>query len=172
MRPNNANRTKGPIDWNSIDWRRANRTVRNLRHRIFRATQEGDWDKVQSLQRLMLRSTSNAAVSVRRVTQVNKGKNTPGVDKLTVKTPEERSKLLNELTSYTPWRAKPAKRVYIPKANGSVRPLGIPVIKDRALQAMVKNALEPAWEAKFEATNYGFRPGRSAHDAIERIFNT
>ncbi len=172
MRPNNANRTEGPIDWNAIDWRSANRTVRNLRHRIFRATQEGDWDKVQSLQRLMLRSTANAEMSVRRVTQVNKGKNTPGVDKLTVKTPEERSQLLSELISYTPWRAKPAKRVYIPKANGKVRPLGIPVIKDRALQAMVKNALEPAWEAKFEATSYGFRPGRSAHDAIERIFNT
>src|SRR5437870_13733443 len=107
-----ANRTEGLIDWNTIDWKTANRDVRNLRHRIFRATQEGDWDKVQSLQRLMLRSTSNAAVSVRRVTQINKGKATPGVDKLTVKTPEERSKLLNELTNYTPWRAKPAKRVY------------------------------------------------------------
>jgi RNA-directed DNA polymerase len=172
MRPTNANRTEGQIDWNAIDWKTANRSVRNLRHRIFRATQEGDWDKVQSLQRLMLRSTSNAAVSVRRVTQVNKGKDTPGVDRLTVKTPAERSKLLSELISYTPWRAKPAKRVYIPKTNGKVRPLGIPVIKDRALQAMVKNALEPAWEAQFETTSYGFRPGRSAHDAIERIFAT
>ena len=170
MRPNNANRTEGHIDWNSIDWKTANRHVRNLRQRIFRATQEGDWDKVQSLQRLMLRSTSNAAVSVRRVTQVNKGKDTPGVDKLTVKTPEERSKLLSELTSYTPWRAKPAKRVYIQKANGKVRPLGIPVITDRALQAMVKNALEPTWEAKFEANSYGFRPGRSCQDAITAIF--
>src|SRR6266852_5859616 len=127
MRPNNANRTEGQIDWNSIDWKTANRHVRNLRHRIFRATQEGDWDKVQSLQRLMLRSTSNAAVSVRRVSQVNKGKDTPGIDKLTVKTPEERSKLLNEITSCTPWRAKPARRVYIPKANGKLRPLGIPI---------------------------------------------
>jgi RNA-directed DNA polymerase len=166
----NANRTEGQIDWNAIDWKTANRNVRNLRQRIFRATQEGDWDKVQSLQRLMLRSLSNAAVSVRRVTQVNKGKNTPGIDKLTVKTPGERSKLLNELMTLTPWRAKPAKRVYIPKANGKLRPLGIPVIKDRALQAMVKNALEPSWEARFEASSYGFRPGRSAQDAIERIW--
>ena len=170
MRSNNANRTKGQIDWNSIDWKTANRNVRNLRQRIFRATQEGDWDKVQSLQRLMLRSLSNAAVSVRRVTQVNAGKNTPGIDKVTVKTPEARSKLLHELVSLTPWRAKPAKRVYIPKANGKSRPLGIPVIKDRALQAMVKNALEPSWEARFEASSYGFRPGRSAQDAIERIW--
>src|SRR5512137_2552162 len=101
MRPTNANRTEGQIDWNAIDWKTANRSVRNLRHRIFRATQEGDWDKVQSLQRLMLRSTSNAAVSVRRVTQVNAGKNTPGIDKLTVKTPAARSELLHDLMSCT-----------------------------------------------------------------------
>ena len=166
MRPNHANRTEGPLDWNAVDWKTANRQVRNLRQRIFRATQEGNWDTVQSLQRLMLRSTSNAAVSVRRVTQVNHGKDTPGIDKLTVKTPGERGKLLNEIISLTPWRAKPAKRVYIPKASGKLRPLGIPVIRDRALQAMVKNALEPCWEAKFEASSYGFRPGRSAQDAI------
>src|SRR5437764_9716699 len=97
MRLNNANRTEGQIDWSSIDWKTANRNVRNLRQRIFRATQEGDWDKVQSLQRLMLHSLSNAAVSVRRVTQVNTGKNTPGIDKVTVKTPEARSKLLQEI---------------------------------------------------------------------------
>jgi len=170
MRPNNANRTEGHIDWSSINWKSANRHVRNLRQRIFRATQEGDWDTVQSLQRLMLRSTSNAVISVRRVTQVNKGKDTPGIDKVTVKTPEERSKLLEEIVSFTPWRAKPAKRVYIPKASGKRRPLGIPVIKDRALQAIVKNALEPSWEAKFEASSYGFRPGRGAQDAIYRIW--
>jgi RNA-directed DNA polymerase len=170
MRPNNANRTEGLIEWNSIDWKTTHRRVRNLRQRIFRATQEGDWDKVQSLQRLMLRSTSNAAVSVRRVTQVNQGKDTPGIDKLTVKTPEERSGLLKDIITLTPWRAKPTKRVYVPKANGKRRPLGIPVIRDRALQAMVKNALEPSWEARFEASSYGFRPGRSAQDAISRTW--
>ncbi|MEP7288958.1 MAG: reverse transcriptase domain-containing protein [Chloroflexota bacterium] len=170
MRSTNANRTEGQIDWSSIDWKTANRHVRNLRQRIFWATQEGDWDKVQSLQRLMLRSLSNAADSVRRVTQVNAGKNTPGIDKVTVKTPETRSKLPQEIVGLTPWRAKPAKRVYIPKANGKSRPLGIPVIRDRALQAMVKNALEPSWEARFEASSYGFRPGRGAQDAIERIW--
>src|ERR1700682_3933983 len=92
-----ANRTErhSDIDWNSINWKAVTRNVSNLRQRIFRATQEGDWDKVQSLQRLMLRSTSNAAQSVRRVTQVNQGKDTPGVDKVLVKTPTERGNMLN-----------------------------------------------------------------------------
>lgn len=74
------------------------------------------------------------------------------------------------LGQYTAWKAKPARRVYIPKANGKKRPLGMPVVIDRCLQAMVKNALEPAWEAKFEGSSYGFRPGRSAHDAIGKIY--
>lgn len=167
---NLANGTERFTDWNSIDWKNANRQVRNLRQRIFRATREEDWKKVQSLQKLMLRSYSNAQISVRRVTQINQGKNTPGVDKLVIKTPTERGKLVDEIISFTPWRAKPVRRVYIPKANGKQRPLGIPVIKDRAIQAMVKNALEPTWEARFEATSYGFRPGRSCQDAIFKIY--
>lgn len=118
----------------------------------------------------MLRSYSNRLVAVRRVTQVNSGKNTPGVDKVLIKTPTARGTLVDELGSYQPWRAIPAKRVYIPKANGKTRPLGIPTIRDRVLQAMVKNALEPSWEAWFEGCSYGFRPGRSCHDAIAKIF--
>jgi RNA-directed DNA polymerase len=173
MHPGDANRTKEQsTDWNAIHWRKVNRHVRNLRQRIFRATQEGDWDKVQSLQRLMLRSTSNVALSVRQVTQVNQGKHTPGIDKMLVKTSAERGKLVNDILAHTtPWRAKPVRRVYIPKANGKQRPLGIPTILDRVLQAIVKNALEPSWEAKFEATSYGFRPGRSAQDAIRKIWH-
>ena len=158
-------------DWNTVPWSKSFKVVRNLRQRIFRATKTGDLKKVKQLQKLMLRSTSNILTSVRRVTQVNQGKNTPGVDKVLVKTPAERSKLVNELVSYTPWRARPVKRVYIPKRNGKMRPLGIPTIKDRCMQAIVKNALEPFWEAKFEGISYGFRPGRSCHDAIARIFN-
>jgi RNA-directed DNA polymerase len=119
----------------------------------------------------MLRSYSNILVSVRRVTQTNKGKNTPGVDKILVKTPKARGKLVDELSCFTPWKAKPVRRVYIPKADGKKkRPLGIPTIKSRCLQAVVKNALEPYWEVKFEGTSYGFRPGRSTHDAIARIY--
>jgi RNA-directed DNA polymerase len=118
----------------------------------------------------MLRSYSNTLLSVRRVTQINKGRNTPGVDKLTVKTPEGRGRLVDYLMTFQPWKAKPAKRVYIPKANGKLRNLGIPTVIDRCIQARVKNALEPRWEAQFEASSYGFRPGRGCHDAIVKIY--
>lgn len=157
-------------DWDAIDWRKADRIVRNLRHRIFRAAQANDLRRVHSLQKLMLRSYSNVLMSVRRVTQVNAGKNTPGVDKVVVKTPAARGQLVDYLATCQPWRAKPVRRVYIPKSNGKQRPLGIPTVLDRALQARVKQALEPFWEAKFEGSSYGFRPGRSCHDAIEKIY--
>ena len=118
----------------------------------------------------MLRSYSNRLTSVRRVTQQNKGKKTAGVDKVLVKTPAARGRFVDDVSIYRPWQAHPAKRVYLPKANGKQRPLGIPVMRDRALQAMVKNALEPEWEARFEGTSYGFRPGRSTQDAAAQIF--
>ena len=159
-----------PTDWNSINWRKANGIVRRLRQRIYVATQKGEWNKVRSLQKLMLRSRSNVVISVRRVAQVNTGSRTPGVDKLTLKTPKARGMMVDRLIANTPWKVRPVKRVYIPKANGKRRPLGIPVIQDRALQAMVKNSLEPSWESQFEIPSYGFRPGRSQHDAVEKIF--
>src|SRR5258708_6699657 len=166
---NLANVTERRTDWTAIDWKQANRQVRNLRQRIFRASQENNLKKVRSLQRLMLKSYSNTLLSVRRVTQVNKGKDTAGIDKITVKTPAARGELVDELMTFQPWRAQPAKRIYIPKSNGKQRPLGIPTILDRCLQARIKNALEPFWEAKFEATSYGFRPGRGCHDALVKI---
>jgi len=167
---NTANGTAGrQTDWTQVNWRQTYKRVRNLRQRIFRATQEGDYKKVRSLQKLMLRSYSNTLVSVRQVTQLNKGRSTAGVDKVTVKTPEERGKLVDDIQAHTPWKVKPAKRVYIPKKGGRRRPLGIPAIRDRVMQAVVKNALEPEWEARFEATSYGFRPGRGCHDAIQKV---
>ena len=166
-----ANGTAGRTDWNAVDWRQAARRVSNLRRRIFRASEEGNYRKVRSLQKLMLRSHANALLAVRRVTQVNAGKNTPGVDKIVVKTPKARGELVDRLMAHQPWAAKPARRVYIPKSNGKLRPLGIPVITDRALQAISLNALEPEWEAQFEGISYGFRPGRGCHDAIAKIFH-
>jgi len=165
-----ANGPERPTDWDSVDWRRTARNVRNLRHRIFRATQAGDLRRVSSLQKLMLRSRSNILMAVRRVTQVNAGKNTPGVDKLVVKTPAGRGRLVDHLSTLQPWRASPARRVYIPRPDGRQRPLGIPTVLDRCLQARVKNALEPEWEAKFEGSSYGFRPGRGCHDAIQKVY--
>jgi RNA-directed DNA polymerase len=165
-----ANGTKTQTNWNTIDWKNSKRIENNLRQRIFRATQEGDWKKVRSLQKLVLRSRSVAQNAVRRVTQTNQGKNTPGVDKVVVKTPEARGRLVDELLTFQPWRAKPARRVYIPKANGKERPLGIPTVIDRAMQAIVKTALEPVCESVFERMSYGFRPGRSAQDAMAKIY--
>jgi RNA-directed DNA polymerase len=119
----------------------------------------------------MLRSYSNVLLSVRKATQENQGKKTAGVDRVLVKTPLQRMKLTNDLAmNNKDWQPKPTRRVYIPKSNGKNRPLGIPTIRDRCLQAIIKNALEPYWEAKFEGCSYGFRPGRSVHDAIHRIY--
>jgi RNA-directed DNA polymerase len=168
---NHANGTKKPTEWTNVNWRKVNQQVRNLRQRIFRATQTGDFNKVRSLQKLMLRSHANTLSSVRRVTQVNAGRNTAGIDKLIIKTPAARGRLVDHLATYHPWKAKPARRVYIPKASGKLRPLGIPTIIDRCLQAKIKNAFEPSWEARFEGSSYGFRSGRGYHDTIEKIYN-
>jgi RNA-directed DNA polymerase len=165
-----ANGTEGRIDWNAVNWQQVNRRVRNLRQRIFRASRENDLKRVRSLQKLMLRSRANTLKSVRLVAQENKGKYTAGVDGVVATTTTKRNKLVDALMADQPWRASPVRRVHIPKANGKLRPLGIPTIRDRALQARVKNALEPFWEARFEPCSYGFRPGRGCHDAIARIY--
>jgi len=165
-----ANGLRRPTDWTRVNWRKVQRQVRTLRQRIFRASQAGDLQRARSLQKLLLRSYANTVLSVRRVTQLNAGRYTPGVDKLLVKTPEARGKLVDLVCTSSPWCAKPVRRVYIPKANSQLRPLGIPTILDRCLQAKVKNALEPFWEARFEGSSYGFRPGRSCHDALKKVY--
>src|SRR5262245_19983855 len=108
-----ANGLRRPTDWTRVNWRKVQRQVRTLRQRLFRASQAGDHKRARSLQKLMLRSYANTVVSVRRVTQLIAGRYTPGVDKLLVKTPEARGKLVDILSTSQPWRAKPVRRVYI-----------------------------------------------------------
>ncbi|NHU45541.1 group II intron reverse transcriptase/maturase [Rhodococcus sp. A14] len=161
------------LDWDAVRWRSVEEQVRRLRQRIFAASQAGDLKKVRNLQKLMLRSRSNALVSVRRVTEVNAGRKTAGVDGKVVVTAEQKAELADWVQHRAePWSPQPVKRVYVPKSNGRRRPLGIPVIADRCLQALTVNALEPEWEARFEPKSYGFRPGRGCHDAIVAIHTT
>ena len=159
-----------PRDWHSIDWKKAHVNVRRLQARIVQAMKAGKWGKVKALQHLLTRSFSAKALAVKRVTE-NQGKNTPGVDKVSWKTPTTKEMAIQELRQrgYT---ALPLRRLYIPKANGKQRPLGIPTMKDRAMQALYLQSVDPIAETQADPNSYGFRKERSCADAIEQCHTT
>ncbi|MGD6968998.1 group II intron reverse transcriptase/maturase [Rossellomorea vietnamensis] len=161
-------------DWNKINWQNISQYVEKLQQRIYHAERLGEIRKVRDLQRLLMNSKAALLLSIRRVTQINRGKRTAGVDGYKALTDCDRSELYNEMKdkNIKCHRPKPAYRTYIKKKNGKLRPLGIPTVKDRIYQNIAKLALEPQWEANFEPTSYGFRPKRNGHDAIERIHTT
>ncbi|MDT9198699.1 group II intron reverse transcriptase/maturase [Limnospira sp. PMC 1042.18] len=155
----------------AIPWAKVQRKVFKLQKRIFQAAKSGQDAKARRLQRLLVKSYYARLLAVRRVTQDNRGRKTAGVDGMRASSPRQRFEIVENIKGNL--KAKPLRRVWIPKpGRDEKRPLGIPTIQDRARQALVKSALEPEWESRFEDTSYGFRPGRSAHDAISRIFQS
>jgi RNA-directed DNA polymerase len=154
--------------WHAVDWRRVERNVRGMQIRIAKATREGKWRRVKALQRMLTRTLSAKLYAVRRVTQ-NQGARTAGIDRELWETPESRWAAIGRLKRRG-YRPLPLRRVFIPKANGKERPLGIPTMLDRAMQALYLLALEPVAESTSDPNSYGFRSHRSTADAMSQLF--
>lgn len=155
--------------WHHIEWVKAYQVVARLQTRIAKAAKAGDWRKVRALQRLLTKSSSAKALAVRRVTE-NQGRKTPGVDQQTWDTPEDKWRAVVALGNKR-YKPLPLRRIHIPKANGDKRPLGIPTMRDRAMQALHLLALDPVAETTGDKDSYGFRRERSTADAIEQVRN-
>lgn len=162
------------LAWDEVNWALVQQRVTRQQQRIYKASTECESnntnkDKLRTIQRRVISSLDARLLAVRRVTTENKGRNTPGVDRQTILSSKGKMDLVHKLK--LDGKAKPIRRTFIPKPGKSdVRPLGIPTIEDRAKQMLAKIVLEPEWEAKFEPNSYGFRPGRSCHDAIQALF--
>lgn len=164
-----SNKNKKQITWNDINWVKLNSHVRKVQNQIYKARKDGNIKRVHKLQKLLVNSMAAKLVATHRVTTLNKGRYTAGIDKKVLFKQEQ--KLALALSLSLDGNALPIRRVWIPKpGKQEKRPLGIPVIQDRAKQQLARLALEPEWEAIFEPNSYGFRPGRNCHDAIEAIF--
>src|ERR1700681_776834 len=154
--------------WSRIDWHDCERQVQRLQARIVKATREGRHGRAKALQWLITHSFCGRALAVKRVTQ-NKGKETSGVDGEVWRSSEAKARSISTLRRRG-YRPQPLRRVYIPKANGKLRPLGIPTMHDRAMQALYLLALEPVAESTSDPNSYGFRSHRSTADAMSQIF--
>ncbi len=161
--------SRNTVDWQAIDWPKVRHNVRRLQARIVKATQEGRWNKVKALQRLLTHSFSGKALAVKRVTE-NQGKRTAGVDGETWNTSRKKATALGSLRQRG-YRPQPLRRTYIPKRNGKLRPLGIPTMIDRAMQALYTLPLDPIAETLGDPNSFGFRTGRSTADAIGMCFH-
>ncbi|WP_447870044.1 reverse transcriptase N-terminal domain-containing protein [Serratia fonticola] len=157
-----------PNNWHEINWDRVNRSVRAMQNRIAKACKSGEWRRVRRLQRSLTRSPAAKYLAVRRVTE-NRGNKTAGVDGRRWTTPAEKWKAAQALKRRG-YRALPLRRVFIPKANGKQRPLGIPTMRDRAMQALYMLALSPVAETTADPNSYGFRPWRSTADAMGQLY--
>jgi RNA-directed DNA polymerase len=157
--------------WKSLPWKKFQRNLFRLQKRVFKAVEAGDRRKARSLQKLILKSQAGRLLAIRQVTQLNAGKRTAGIDGKASLTFEERFALLGALKHHSNWKHQGLREIPIPKKDGTTRMLKVPTIADRAWQCLAKYALEPAHEATFHAGSYGFRTGRSAHDAQQHLFN-
>ena len=158
-------------NWSEINWRKLEKKLWKLQKRIFRTKKEENVKLVKQLQKLLVKSFAAKTLAVTKITQDNRGKRTAGIDGVKSIPPAKRFELVERLQ--ISHKAKPLKRIYIPKEGmDEKRPLSIPTINDRAVQMLIKMALEPEWEAVFEPNSYGFRLGRQSQDAIEQIFSS